>query len=155
MKASEIKQNDFNIDNVDNRVMQQAIQEPQFDCKLVCSNGLLCQQSFSTSRQLVMHQRHASKHQGQLVHLNAFVPTNQCPWCETILSSQVAAYQHVKNAFKLGRCKPELSFLPNVLKQIDFIFVLYVSTRRSNISVICHCFTSTSINTFMHHMWRK
>ena len=49
----------------------------------------------------------------------AFVQTNQCPWCSSVLASQQTALQHVRNAFQNGKCRADSDHLATSLKPLD------------------------------------
>ena len=112
------------VDAIDNLHVEEAAKDEFFKCDLIDGQGHVCEQSFYTHRQLVMHQQMSKKHIGQTFHLRQYVPTNQCVFCETVLSSRMAAFNHVRNAMKSGCCPVNRSYLPVPLQQMNDIYCL-------------------------------
>ena len=104
------------IESIDSQAQAVAHKDDiMYSCDLCLSSGEQCKAKFNNMRKLVIHQRMAKQHKHAYIHLHSFVITNQCPWCETIFSSQTAAIQHARASMKHDRCIPMLSHFKHKL----------------------------------------
>ena len=104
------------VDQIHKLHEEKVCQDDNYCCNLVGKDGLVSQSSYPTLRQLVMHQKMSAKHKGATIHLRQFVPTNQCVFCETVFASHMAAFNHVRNSMRHGRCIINKAFLCVPLK---------------------------------------
>ena len=77
--------------------------ELPYVCDKVGEGGS-CGARFGSYKALALHVR--TKHKAGNVQALVVI-TNQCPYCETVLASRASAVQHVRGAFKQGKCAVE------------------------------------------------
>ena len=87
-------------------------------CGVLKEDGGVCNKGSTTAKALRTHQCNSDSHPF-LRRATAFVLTNQCPWCSTVLASQQTAPQYVRNAFQNDKCRADSDHLATSLKPFD------------------------------------
>ena len=84
-----------------------------FVCNGILATGTVCGALFDTFQALTLHKIRSKtgSHEGVL-HVQALVVTNRCPWCCSNFCLRASARQHARRAFLQGRCTTGCAHVP-------------------------------------------